>query len=159
MRIIVALFLALIGGAEVSAQIPRDTIDVGVEDAAAPWSQADGTGFANDVARAAFAASGIVMRARILPYARCKALVISGQLAGCVSMSPAPELRNLVRFSARPMFVFACDFFENPKFPIGHTIDALPLRSVVGTVLGYEYPPEILSRLAARQAILEPAPT
>lgn len=158
-RSVSAATCAVLVGTPVSAQVARDTVDVGVEDAAAPWSQPDGTGYANDVARAAFAASGLVVRQHILPYARCKALVISGALAACVSMSPAPELRTVVRFSARPMFVFACDFFENPKHPIGRTIDDLPRRSVVGTVLGYEYPQEILARLAARDAILEPAPT
>src|SRR3954464_11679837 len=70
--------------APLSAQTRPDTIEVGVEDAAAPWSQADGTGFANDVARAAFAASGIVIRQRVLPYARCKSLVVSGSLVACV---------------------------------------------------------------------------
>jgi ABC-type amino acid transport substrate-binding protein len=153
------LAAAALYSGSVTAQAPRDTIDLGVEDAAAPWSQPDGTGYANDVARAAFAASGIATRLHVLPYARCKSLVVSGALAACASMSPAPELRNVVRFSAHPMFVFACDFFENPMHPIGRKIDELPLRSVVGTVLGYEYPPEILTRLARRQAILEPAPT
>lgn len=153
------LTLALCSTLMAASHTAPEILEVGVEDAAAPWSQADGTGYANDVARAAFAASGITMRAKVLPYARCKSLVLAGQLAACVSMSPAPELRQLVRFSARPMFVFACDFFENPSYPIGRSIDELPLRSVVGTVLGYEYPPEILSRLAARQVVLEPAPT
>jgi ABC-type amino acid transport substrate-binding protein len=74
-------------------------------------------------------------------------------------MSPAPELRKVVRFSARPVFVFGCDFFENPRHPIGRTINELPRGSVVGTVLGYEYPSEILVRLAARDAVLEPAPS
>jgi ABC-type amino acid transport substrate-binding protein len=158
-RVAATLAAATLCSGSAFAQIPRDTIEIGVEDAAAPWSQPDGTGYANDLARAAFAASGIATRLHVLPYARCKSLVVSGALAACVSMSPAPELRDVVRFSAHPMFVFACDFFENPRHPIGRTIDELPLRSVVGTVLGYEYPPEILARLAARQAILEPAST
>jgi ABC-type amino acid transport substrate-binding protein len=153
-----ALLGALSTGS-LQAQALRDTVDVGVEDAAAPWSRADGTGYANDVVRAGFAAAGLAMRQHVLPYARCKALVVSGELAACVSMSPAPELRKVVRFSARPLFVFACDFFENPKYPIGRTIDALPRHARVGTVHGYEYPPEILSRLAAREAVLEPAAT
>src|SRR5688572_9362570 len=94
-RVTEAAALALV----VAASPPtgaRETIDIGVEDAAAPWSQADGTGYANDVARAAFAAAGVEVRMHVLPYTRCKQLVVKGELVACVSMSPAPELRGVV---------------------------------------------------------------
>jgi len=137
----------------------RETIDVGVEDAAAPWSQPDGTGYANDLVRAAFDAVDIDVRLHVLPYARCKQHVLNGELVACVSMSPAPELRRAVRFSARPLFVFTCRFFERPLRPLARRIEDFPLGTRVGTVLGYEYPPEMLERLRRRGAILEPAPT
>lgn len=137
----------------------RETVDVGVEDAAAPWSQPDGTGYANDLVRAAFDAVDIDVRFRVLPYARCKQHVLNGELVACVSMSPAPELRRAVRFSARPLFVFTCRFFENPQRPLARRIEDLPRGTRVGIVLGYEYPPEMLDRLRRRSAVLEPAPT
>ena len=137
----------------------RETIDVGVEDAAAPWSQPDGTGYANDLVRAAFDAVDIDVRLHVLPYARCKQHVLNGELVACVSMSPAPELSRAVRFSARPLFVFTCRFFESPQRPLARRIEDFPLGTRVGTVLGYEYPPEMLERLRRRGAILEPAPT
>lgn len=137
----------------------RETIDVGVEDAAAPWSQPDGTGYANDLVRAAFDAVDIDVRLHVLPYARCKQHVLNGELVACVSMSPAPELRHAVRFSARPLFVFTCRFLESPLRPIARRIEDFPLGTRVGTVLGYEYPPEMLEHLRRRGAILEPAPT
>lgn len=137
----------------------RQTIDVGVEDAAAPWSQPDGTGYANDLVRAAFDAVDVDVRFHVLPYARCKQQVLNGALVACVSMSPAPELRGVVRFSAKPLFVFTCRFFENPRRPLDGRIEGFPHGIRVGTVLGYEYPPEMLERLARRGAILEPAPT
>lgn len=137
----------------------RETIDVGVEDAAAPWSQADGTGYANDLVRAAFDAVDVDVRFHVLPYTRCKQQVLNGELVACVSMSPAPELRGKVRFSARPLFVFTCRFFENPRRPLPRRIEDFPRGMRVGTVLGYEYPPEMLARLARRGAVLEPTPT
>jgi ABC-type amino acid transport substrate-binding protein len=137
----------------------RQTIDVGVEDAAAHWSQADGTGYANDLVRAAFNAVDIDVRFHVLPYARCKQYVLNGELVACVSMSPAPELRGAVRFSAKPLFVFTCRFFENPRRPLPRRIEDFPRGTRVGTVLGYEYPPEMLERFGRRGAILEPAPT
>ncbi len=137
----------------------RETIDIGVEDAAAPWSQADGTGYANDLVRAAFDAVDVDVRMHVLPYARCKQHVVKGELVACVSMSPAPELRGVVRFSARPLFVFTCEFFEGPPRPLPRRIEALRVGTRVGTVLGYEYPPEMLEHLRRRRAVLEPAST
>lgn len=137
----------------------RETIDIGVEDAAAPWSQADGTGYANDLVRAAFDAVGVDVRLHVLPYARCKQQVLNGALVACVSMSPAPELNRAVRFSARPLFVFTCRFFENPRFPLARRIEDFPRGIRVGTVIGYEYPPEMLMRLDRLGAILEAAPS
>lgn len=137
----------------------RQTIDVGVEDAAAPWSQPDGTGYANDLVRAAFDAVDVDVRFHVLPYARCKQQVLNGELVACVSMSPAPELRDVVRFSAKPLFVFTCRFFENPRRPLERRIEDFRRGIRVGTVLGYEYPPEMLERLSRRGAILEPAAT
>jgi ABC-type amino acid transport substrate-binding protein len=137
----------------------RETIDIGVEDAAAPWSQADGTGYANDLVRAAFDAMDVDVRMHVLPYARCKQHVVNGELIACVSMSPAPELRGVVRFSAKPLFVFACEFYENPARPFPGRIDDFPAGTTVGTVLGYEYPPEMLASLRRRGAVLEPAAT
>jgi polar amino acid transport system substrate-binding protein len=157
------LLFALGTLALVAAIPPRapesETIDIGVEDAAAPWSQADGTGFANDVVRAAFSAVGVDIRMHVLPYARCKQHVVKGELVACVSMSPAPELTGVVRFSARPLFVFTCDFFERPDRPLARRIDELAPGTRVGTVHGYEYPPEMLEHLRRRRAVLEPAPT
>ncbi|WP_284348277.1 substrate-binding periplasmic protein [Roseisolibacter agri] len=147
--------LALLAGAEPPR---RETIDIGVEDAAAPWSQADGTGYANDVARAAFAAVGVDLRMHVLPYARCKQHVVRGELIACVSMSPAPELDGVVRFSAKPLFVFACDFFENPARPLPPRIADFRPGTRVGTVLGYEYPLEMMEALRRSGAVLEATP-
>jgi polar amino acid transport system substrate-binding protein len=152
-----ALAVLTLGSTEPQRTGQRETVDVGVEDAAAPWSQRDGTGYANDVVRAAFDAVDVDVRLHVLPYARCKQSVVKGELVACLSMSPAPELRGVVRFSAKPLFVFACDFFENPARPLPRRIEDFPLGTRVGTVLGYEYPPEILDRLRRRGAILEPA--
>jgi len=136
-----------------------ETIDIAVEDAAAPWSQPDGRGYANDVVRAAFDAVGINAQMHVMPYARCKALAVRGDYVACVTMSPAPELVKTIQFSKDPLFTYSCVFFENPNKPVGKRIDDIPRGTVVATVLGYEYPPEVLAHLAARGVVLEPAPT
>lgn len=137
----------------------RETIDIGVEDAAASWSQADGTGYANDLVRAAFAAVDVDVRMHVLPYARCKQQVMKAEFVACVSMSPAPELRGVVRFSERPLFVFTCDFLESEARPLPRRIEELRPGTRIGTVLGYEYPPPMLDQLRRTGAVMEPAPT
>ncbi|MEO7773071.1 MAG: transporter substrate-binding domain-containing protein [Gemmatimonadaceae bacterium] len=152
------LAFALVAAAP-SRTSARETIDIAVEDAAAPWSQADGTGYANDVARAAFAVAGVDVRMHVMPYARCKQLVVKGEMVACVTMSPAPELVGVVRFSARPLFEFACDFFERTGQPVHQKPETLEPGTRIGTVLGYEYPPEVLELARRRKLIFDPAPT
>lgn len=153
-----ALVLSLLSISDRRAQ-QFETIDIAVEDAAAPWSQPDGRGYANDVVRAAFDAVGIDARLHVMPYARCKALAVRGDYVACVTMSPAPELVKTILFSKEPLFTYSCVFFENPDHPIGKHIDDLSKGTVVATVLGYEYPPEVLAHLAARGVVVEPAAT
>jgi ABC-type amino acid transport substrate-binding protein len=74
-------------------------------------------------------------------------------------MSPAPELHRVVRFSAEPLFVFNCQFFENPRWPLAKRIEDFPRGTRIGTVIGYEYPPEMIERLERGGVVLEAAPT
>src|SRR5258706_291920 len=73
----------------VLAQIPaqRQVVDIAVEDKADLWSRRDGTGYANDIVRAAFAAAGVEARLHVLPYARCKRIVSDATVVACLSMS------------------------------------------------------------------------
>ena len=57
------------------------------EDAAEPFSRADGTGYANDVVKAAFHAVGVEIAFDVVPYARCKKDAEDGKIAACFSMS------------------------------------------------------------------------
>lgn len=156
-RLVLALLLAPAAG--VAQRPARDTLDIGFEDAAAPWSQPDGTGFANDLVIAALRAEGIAVRKHVLPYARCKQLVLRGELVACTSMSPERGLTNRVRFSRRTLFVFTCSFFERRDQPLPGAITALEPGTRVGIVFGYEYPPEMMRVLRQRGARLEPAPS
>jgi polar amino acid transport system substrate-binding protein len=123
-------------------------LEIAVEDDAAPWAQADGTGYANDVVRAAFAAAGQTVRLSVVPYARCKQMVIDGSVAGCFAMSKEPGLEASVAFPAEPLFVCQSEFVQR-------TDDARRVASaaevargtVLGVVLGYEYPPQVAAWL------------
>ena len=139
----VAVLLLLIPGA-IPAQNKK--LVIAVEDDAAPWSGADGTGYANEIVRAAFGAVDIEVEFQVVPYARCKYLAVSGNVPACFSMSPSPEFSEDIELSAKPLFTcFAGYFYNVNKPPRVSRPEDLPARTVVGTVIGYEYPPSLES--------------
>lgn len=114
---------------------------VAVEDDAAPWSRADGTGYANDVVMAAFKAVGVEIELRVVPYARCKRLAVQGDTVACFSTSPTPEVSKDLELSAKPLFTVQVGYFYNVnKPPQAKSQEKLPPKTLVGTVNGYEYP-------------------
>lgn len=147
-------------GASLSAVVhaqpaPRSPVlDIAVEDEADPWSRRDGSGFANDLVRAAFAAAGVDVTLHVMPYARCKQMAIDGVMPACVSMSANLEKPDPVTFPATPLFVFESDYFESPNRPL-NARQASELRrgTTVGVVLGYEYP-ESINRLSREGVIV-----
>lgn len=126
-----------------------------VEDAASPWSNHNGEGYANDMVRAAFAAAGVDVELVVVPYARCKALVMQGGAPSCLSMSKAPELDGLVRFADKPLFSVTPRFYYHLDRPqAAKSLDALTRGMRIGIVHGYEYP-AFVAALAARGIVLE----
>lgn len=133
---------------------------IAVEDDAAPWSRTDGTGFANDVVSAAFKAVGVEVELRVMPYARCKRMVVRGEISGCLSMSPSPEFAGLIELSSRPLFTCYAGYFYNVNKPPRVTREEdLPAKTVVGTVIGYEYPPAFERLRQKGIIILEESPS
>lgn len=152
------LWLAAASAGACAAPAPASAaVRVLVEDAASPWSDHQGVGLANDLVRAAFAAAGARADLTVVPYARCKALVMNGAAASCLSMSAAPELAGRVRFADKPLFTVTAHFYaarSNPAPPA--SLDELRAGKRVGLVHGYEYSPDILA-LAARGVVFETA--
>jgi hypothetical protein len=135
-------------------------LEVAVEDAAALWSRHDGTGFANDVVRAAFHAAGVEVTFRVVPYARCKQLVIEGAVPACFSMSRDPALKGVVLFPSMPILVCYADLVQDPARPVRATrLRDLPRGTVVGTVLGYEYPDAVREAVKTGAIVLDEAPS
>jgi polar amino acid transport system substrate-binding protein len=146
--------LACMAGAPATA---NETLTVLVEDAAGPWSGRDGTGMANDLVKAAFAAAGTDVKLDVVPYARCKALVIRGAAAACFSMSDAPEFERVVRFADQPLFRVYPRFYHRAGLPSAMRDESAIRKGMrMGIVNGYEYPASVL-QLGRRGVVLEPA--
>lgn len=145
---------SLATGSAATTPVADDVLHVAVEDAAGPWSLLDGSGYANDVVRAAFNASGVATALDVVPYARCKEMVVSGEIAACFSMSRSPELDVTVVFADQPLFTCETAFVQNTAKRIGaRTTAEIPHGTVIGTVLGYEYPPLLRQLVANGQVI------
>ena len=137
--LIVTLLLQFVYTAAFSTPLP-----IAVEDDAAPWSQKDGTGFANDIVRAVFKAAGVDVELQVVPYARCKEMAMSGKAVACLSMSWLPEFAGKIIFAEKPLFVCYEDYFINSKKPLKTTQEKdIPKGTVVGIVREYEYPPSV----------------
>ena len=143
----------LLAHAPARATSPPAQLDVAVEDAADVWSRSDGTGYANDIVRAAFRAGGIEPHFLVVPYARCKAMVIQARVPACFSMSRDASIPASVVFSDSANFVFHSDFFQSIGRPLQvPSPEQLPPGTRVGVVRGYEYP-AVLYQLQQRGII------
>ncbi|TFV93882.1 hypothetical protein E4K72_19140 [Oxalobacteraceae bacterium OM1] len=132
-----------------------EQLDIMVEDGAAPWSKPDGTGYANDIVAAAYAAVGVDVKFTVLPYKRCKAKIVAGVAPVCFSVSPEPGLPDAIVLSDKPLFTLHCKFYYNVTRPKkANSEDDLQPGTVVGLVNGYEYP-ESIDRLKWRGIIID----
>jgi len=131
-----------------AAQQTHETLTIMVEDAAAPWSNRDGTGYANDVVLAAFKEMAVEARLKVVPYSRCKYMVLNGQVAACFNMSWQPEFQGRIKLAARPIFKVSNDVFESIKTPLPKPPDGqciLPPGTVVGITRDYEYSTQVMA--------------
>jgi polar amino acid transport system substrate-binding protein len=151
-NLLLALFLMQMGcGMAVAAPFL-----IAVEDDAAPWSQRDGTGFANDIVRAAFKAVGSEIELSVVPYARCKDMAIRGKAVACFTMSWVPELDGTIVFAQKPLFRCSVDYFVSSKHPLkANSEEVIPKGTVIGIVIGYEYPPSLYALKEKGIVVLE----
>jgi ABC-type amino acid transport substrate-binding protein len=114
------------------------------EDAAPPFSQADGTGYANEVVKAAFRAAGVDVALDVVPYARCKRDVADGKVPACFAMSWYKGVEAVVTFSQEPIFQVYADVFV-PRKSAGRSTQMADFGrgTTIGIVNEYEYPDEI----------------
>ena len=135
----------------------RAALEIMAEDDAAPWAQRDGRGAAVDIVKAAFAAANVKLVIHTVVYARCKHMVLNGEIAACFSMSADASIADKVVFSDQPLYRVYAQYFRNAQKPLPVKNETEIQRgTVVGIVTGYEYPASV-TELALRGVILEPA--
>src|SRR5689334_4791671 len=118
-RLLLILTIAqLLWSVDVVTPATQPALEIYVENAADPFSRPDGTGYANDVVRAAFQSVGVRVKFTVVAYARCKYQVLSGQAAACVSMSWDPSFQGRVKFADTPLIMVTPVYYENPKRPL-----------------------------------------
>ena len=136
--------------------VAGQSVTIGAENDAAPWSYPDGTGFVNDLVREAFRASGWAVQYRVLPYARCKRMAQVGDLVACFSASQTTETEKELQFPATPVFAAENRVFANADSPLSgcdRTKWGRPLT--LGVVHEYEYVPGVAALRASGSVRLE----
>ncbi|MBB5192886.1 polar amino acid transport system substrate-binding protein [Silvimonas terrae] len=118
------------------------TIVVGAEDDWYPYSGKVGgeaQGMAEDIVRAAFAASGVDVRFVSLPYARCVHMVRTGELEACFDTSRTRENEGDFLWPARPMFTSKALIYARAD-SLDHDLGPTALHGKhVAVTNGYEY--------------------
>jgi polar amino acid transport system substrate-binding protein len=143
-----------------TGRVAAEPLEILVEDDAAPWSLKDGTGYANDVVCAAFKASGVDAKLHVMPYARCRNMTVNGEAVACFSMSWVPELRGKIVFADKPLFNCYSDYFYKVGKPLGAESEGeIKRKLVVGTVVGYEYPPSFYQLRDKGMVVAEESPS
>lgn len=131
-------------GSEAARAQSAPPVRIAVEMAADPWARPDGSGFANEVVRRAFAAVGGSVDVMVVPYARCRRMVLSGDVVACLLMSAAPDLAGRVDFPPVPL-VRCRTLLLRARLARGSVrrLADLSKGASVGVVRGYEYPPAV----------------
>jgi polar amino acid transport system substrate-binding protein len=136
-----------------SAYAAEPFIELMVENAAEPFSRADGSGYSNELIVAAYAAVGIEARLKVVPYARCKNMVLDARVVACFNMAWEGALNGKVRFPSIPLYTVTPVYFQNKQRPLSaKTEEELGPGVKIGVVNGYEYPPSA-SGLAKRGVV------
>jgi ABC-type amino acid transport substrate-binding protein len=118
----------------------REKLEICVENDAAPWSKADGTGYANDLVKAIYDAVDVDVDFKVVPYSRCKKYIETGEAVGCFSVGKIPEVENKITFSEIPLFFAYISYFHNTENPLkASKPEDIKKGTIVGTVIGYEY--------------------
>ena len=123
-----------------------------VEDASEPFSRPDGSGYANDLVRAAYKAAGVDLHLTIVPYARCREYLKKARIPACFAMSWSKDLENTgIVFSNRPLFQVDADVFLNGATRLRpSSLSDIKPGSTVGIINGYEYPDQVYAMEKSR---------
>lgn len=123
---------------------------IGAEDDWAPYCAIDKAsgeprGLAPEVVKAVFAAEGIEIVFRTLPFARCMHDAKSGKLAGCFNATITEENRHQYYWHATPMFEEDLAIFALANEP-RRDLELTSLEGkTVGITLGYTYPTDFMN--------------
>ncbi len=143
-----------------STLVMAEEITIGAENDAAPWSYPNGTGYVNDIVKAAYKAVGWKVHYEVFPYARCKTLVLSGGILGCFSTSKTPELTGKLFFPRTPVIAPRNILYAQKNSDIN---GCNPKKWKAGTSIGlvneYEYVPKVEALRNEKNLSIEKSPS
>lgn len=120
----------------------RETVVIAAEDGWYPYGGAmngQAVGLGVDLVRASFAAVGIDVEFKSVPYARCLSMVVEGSVLACNEPARTAETEHLLLWPDKPLFsAKSLIYARRPSSESGLTVKSLEGKRVLVTH-GFEY--------------------
>lgn len=126
-----------------------ETIVIGAENDWIPYAQADATGMANDIIRAAYKSVDIEVRFEVFPYKRILVMLERNQILGGFNVPLDKETQEKYLLGKTPLYDAVSAYYHNKKKPLhAKNRDGLNGKVKIGIVLGYGYGDHFLEAAA-----------
>ena len=139
----IILMLSLVIGSTCQAENNKtNAITLAVEDSWPPYADANGKGIATDIVQQAFAAVGIKLFLKVLPYARLLDKVEKGIIVGGYNVTRQASTEEKFLFGQQILLTAPASFYFHPdnnqalKY---RNIADIPDGSRIGLIIDYEY--------------------
>lgn len=137
-----ALWTTLPANAQTAPQNAAETVVIAAEDDWYPYGGAIGgqaAGLGVDLVRASFAAVGVKVQFKSVPYSRCLSLAVEGEVVACNEPARTRETESLLLWPDKPLFsAHARIYARSPNAETGLTVASLEGKRVLVTH-GFEY--------------------
>lgn len=146
-KLCLSVAMLLSAGVWTGSVAHAETVSLIGEDDWYPYSaKKDGKlqGFAVDIVKAAYAAAGVDLQLKTMPYARCMEVVKQGEELGCFDSADVPELRKEFVFHKQPLFNAEIAIYTLAGNEGGKPLTVADLKNkTVGITNGYTYGAEL----------------
>ncbi|RZF85511.1 transporter substrate-binding domain-containing protein [Pseudoalteromonas sp. CO325X] len=144
------LFLALLF---LTAPCQAERVVIAAEDAWTPYANADGTGMANDIITAAFAAVDVSVDYHIYPYARVLHYLDTGAYVAGFNVPIDAISKEKYLLGSTPLYKAYSAYYHNTQRALKITNRAQFNGELVGIVRGYGYGDQFLALVAEHKVV------
>ena len=136
---LVCLWTHVVHAVPADLPAPEKIITIAAEDNWPPFSDEKGRGLSYTLVQAALRQSGYQLKTVVVPYARALYYTEHNMVDGCWNVTKQQSTRSRFLLHQVPLFRASSSFYYYKTAKNFSSIAAIPNRTVVGVILGYEY--------------------